>query len=191
VTSRLSPLPLFRRRHDTEITLPVPTLRNLFVAPDLDPFSPEYETYGDRSGMDVIASRLKSENLKSRFRAIVELPADEVEPGVERRVEEAVGRYCRVKLAGLERDLREVTRHGIRALLLGVVAVLVLNALARPLERSGDSLLEVVAEGLQITAWVILWVPIGLLVYDRWYYSRDRKIYERILEMEIEVVAQA
>jgi hypothetical protein len=38
---------------------------------------------------------------------------------------------------------------------------------------------------------VILWVPIGLLVYDRWYYSRDRKIYERILEIEIEVVARA
>jgi hypothetical protein len=114
--------------------------------------------------MDVIASRLKSESLKSRFRAIVELPAEEIEPGVERRLAEAVGRYCRVKLAGLERDLHEVTRHGIRALLVGVVAVLVLNALARPLERSGESLLEVVAEGLQITAWVILWVPIGLLV---------------------------
>jgi hypothetical protein len=84
-----------------------------------------------------------------------------------------------------------VTGHGIRALLVGVVAVLVLNAFARPLERSGESLLEVVAEGLQITAWVILWVPIGLLVYDRWYYSRDRKIYERILEIEIEVVARA
>jgi hypothetical protein len=184
-------LSLFRRRHDIEITLPVPTLRNLFVAPGLDPFSPEYETYGDRSGMDVIASQLKSESLKSRLRAIVELPADEVEPGVERQVAEAVGRYCHVKLAGLERDLREVTRHGIRALLVGVVAVLVLNALARPLERSGESLLEVAAEGLQITAWVILWVPIGLLVYDRWYYSRDRKIYERILEMEIEVAARA
>jgi hypothetical protein len=40
-----------------------------------------------------------------------------------------------------------VTGHGIRALLVGVVAVLVLNAFARPLERSGESLLEVVAEG--------------------------------------------
>jgi hypothetical protein len=35
--------------------------------------------------------------------------------------------------------------------------------------------------------WVILWVPIGLLVYDRWYYSRDRKIYRRMEDMEIRI----
>ncbi len=81
-----------------------------------------------------------------------------------------------------------MTRHGIRALLFGLVAVLVLSGLARPLERSDDSLLQVVAEGLQVTSWVILWVPIGLLVYDRWYYSRDRKIYRRMKEMDVRIV---
>jgi hypothetical protein len=184
-------LSFLRRRRDVEIRLPLPSLANLFAAPDITPLSPEYETYGDRSGMDVIAARLKGESPRSRFRAVVELPAEEIVPGTEQRTTEAVRRYCRVKLAGTERDLREVTRHGIRALLVGLVAVLVLNAIARPLETSGDSLLELLAEGLQITSWVILWVPIGLLVYDRWYYSRDRKIYERLQELEISVVARA
>lgn len=180
-----------RRRRDVEIRLPLLSLANLFVPPELDPFSPEYESYGDRSGIDVIAARLKGESLRSRFRAVVELPPDELEPGVEQQAGDAVRRYCRAKLAGTERDLREVTRHGIRALLVGLVAVLVLNAVARPLETSGDALLELLAEGLQITSWVILWVPIGLLVYDRWYYSRDRKIYERLQDLEISVVARA
>jgi hypothetical protein len=183
-------LPFFRRRRDVEITLPLPALGNLFVAPDLDPFSPDYETYGDQSGMDVIVGRLKGESLRSRFRAVLELPSHEVEPGVEQRAQDAVRRYCRVKLAGLDRDLREVKRHGLRALLVGLALVLVLNGLARPLERSADTLLELLAEGLQITSWVILWVPISLLVYDRWYYSRDRKIYERMRDMDIEVVAR-
>ena len=181
---------LFRRRRDVEIILPLPALANLFVAPELDPFSPEYVTYGDQSGVDVIASRLKGESLRSRFRAVIELPADEAEPRSEQRAAEALERYCRVKLTEIERDLREVTRHGIRALLLGLVAVLVLNGLARPLERSEEPLLDVLAEGLQVTAWVILWLPIGLLVYDRWYYNRDRKIYERMQEMEISVIAR-
>ena len=182
---------LLRRRRDVEITLPLPALANLFVAPAVDPFSPEYETYGDSSGMDLIASRLKSESLKARFRTVLELPAEAVDPGVDRRAADAVARYCRVKLARLERDLREVTRHGIRALLVGLLAVLVLNGIARPLERSDDTILELLAEGLQITSWVILWVPIGLLVYDRWYYTRDRKIYERMRDMEIDVVARS
>jgi len=181
----------FRSDHEVEITLPLPALGNLFVVPDVDPFSPEYETYGDSSGMEVVASRLKSERLRGRLRTTIQLPASAVEPGVEQQAADAVARYCRVKLARLERDLREVTRHGIRALLVGLLAVLVLNGLARPLERSDDTLLELLAEGLQITSWVILWVPIGLLVYDRWYYSRDRRIYERIRDMEIEVVARS
>ncbi|HSE82267.1 MAG TPA: hypothetical protein VLA87_11360 [Gaiellaceae bacterium] len=109
----------------------------------------------------------------------------------EQRAAEAVRRYCRVRIADLERNIREVTRHGIRALLVGLLAVLVLNALARPLETSGDSLLELFAEGLQVTSWVILWVPIGLLVYDRWYYTRDRKVYARMEELEWSVVPQA
>ena len=177
-----------RRRRDVEITLQLPALANLFVAPDLDPFSPEYETYGDRPGVDVIASRLRSEKARGRIRAIVELPAEAIEPGVEQQAAAAVGRYCSVKQEGLERDLRDVTRHGLRALLFGLFAVLVLNGLARPLANSEDSLLELVAEGLQITSWVILWVPISLLVYDRWYYNRDRKVYEQMRELEIRVV---
>jgi hypothetical protein len=175
------------RRHDTEITLKLPTLANLFVAPDLDPFSPEYEAYGDQSGIDVIVSHLR-ERPGGRVRSIVELPAGEVEPGLDERAGDALGKYCKVKLAGLERSLQEVTRHGVRSLVVGLVAVLVLNGIARRLDQSDDTLLELVAEGLQITSWVILWVPISLLVYDRWYYSRDRKIYRRVEEMEIRVV---
>lgn len=180
-----------RRRRDVEITLPLPALANLFVAPGLDPFSPEYETYGDRPGVDVIASTLKGESLKSRIRAVIEVPAGDVEPGSGERAADALRRYCRVKVARIEQDLREGTRHGIRALLVGLVAVFVLNGLARPLERSSEAALEAVAEGLQVTSWVVLWVPISLLVYDRWYYTRDRKVYERMQELEISVVARA
>jgi hypothetical protein len=183
-------LSLFRRRRDVEIRLLLPALPNLFVPPDLSPFSPDYETYGDRSGVDVVVTRLKNESLRSRFRAVVELPAEEIKPGIEQLTAAAIQRYCRVKLAGVDRDLREVTRHGIRALFVGLVAVLVVNGVARPLERSDDTILQLLAEGLQVTSWVILWVPISLLVYDRWYYNRDRKVYKRLQDIEFEVVGR-
>jgi hypothetical protein len=119
---------------------------------------------------------------------VIQLPAKEVEPGVEQRATDALWRYCRVKVADVRGDLHEVTRHGIRALLVGLVAVLILTALARSLETRGGGLIELAAEGLQVTSWVILWVPISLLVYDRSYHTRDRKIYERMQELEITVV---
>lgn len=178
---------LFGQRGDLEITLRVPSLENLFVAPSLSPFSPDYETYGDLSGVDAIAARLRGETPRSRVVVTLELPHEVVEPSLEQRTAEALARYCHVKLKALDRDIREVTRHGTRALLLGLLAVLVLNGVASSLETSGGSLLETVAEGLRVTAWVILWVPISLLVYDRWYYGRDRKIYRRMEDMEIKI----
>ena len=33
---------------------------------------------------------------------------------------------------------------------------------------------DALSAGLQVAAWVALWFPINLLVYDRWYYVRDR-----------------
>ena len=182
---------LFRQRGDLEITLRLPTLENFFVAPSLSPFSPEYETYGDLSGVDAIAARLRGEKPGSRVVVTLELPAEKVEPSLEQRTADALARYCHVKLRALDQDIREVTRHGTRALLLGLVAVLFLNGIASSLETSGDSLLEAIAEGLRVTAWVILWVPIGLLVYDRWYYSRDRKIYRRMEEAQIRIAPRS
>jgi hypothetical protein len=184
-------LRLFRQRGDLEITLPLPSLENLFVAPSLSPFSPEYETYGDLSGVDAVAARLRGEKPGPRLVVTLELPAEVIEPSLEQRTADALATYCHVKLRALDRDIREVTRHGTRALLLGLVAVLFLNGIASSLETSGDSLLEAIAEGLRVTAWVILWVPIGLLVYDRWYYSRDRKIYRRMEEMQIKIVPRS
>jgi hypothetical protein len=66
--------------------------------------------------------------------------------------------------------------------------VLVLNAVSKSLEGSGDDLLELIASGAQITSWVVLWVPIGLLVYDRWYYHRDRRIYRQMRDMDLRIV---
>ncbi len=63
--------------------------------------------------------------------------------------------------------------------------MLVLNGIARPLESSSNEILELLSTGLSIAAWVTLWFPINLLVYDRWYARRDQKIYEAMLGMEI------
>ena len=65
----------FLRRRDVEITLPLPALENLFVAPALDPLSPDYVVYGNRSGMDHIAAQLRGEGRTSRIQATIELPA--------------------------------------------------------------------------------------------------------------------
>jgi hypothetical protein len=183
-------MPLFRRRREVELTLRLPTVENLFVAPDLDPFSPDFELYGEKPGMDTLAGRLRGQKPTSRVRAILVLPAPAIAPDLEQRAADAVRRYCAVKLSELGDDLRQLERHGWRMLIAGLVAVLVLNTIAKPLQDSSDSILELIADGLQIAAWVTLWVPINLLVYDRWYSRRDQQIYRELRAMEISIVPE-
>jgi hypothetical protein len=70
----------------------------------------------------------------------------------------------------------------------GFLAVLVLNGLANQLDESSDDVLQALSAGLQVAAWVTLWVPVNLLVYDRWYLRRDRDAADRMLGMEVRVV---
>lgn len=187
-TARRSPWPPFRRRCDLQLTLPLRTVEDLFTAPDLDPFSQDYELYGENPGIETIAGVLHAEQGVRQVDTTLELPPGAVDSALERRVTEAIARYCRVKIAELDLELLRIKRYGVRALLIGLVAVLALNALTRPLESSDDPILELISQGLQIAAWVTLWFPINVLVYDRWYSRRDQRVYTQMLLMGVSVV---
>jgi hypothetical protein len=102
-----------------------------------------------------------------------------------------LARECRRRLAVLGGDLDAVRRLGIRALLWGLVAVIVLNGLAGALgDPEPGSVEDAVSSGLQVASWVALWFPINLLVYDRWYYRRDKRAYEAVRDAPLTVVAR-
>jgi hypothetical protein len=183
-----SPWPPFRRRRDLELTLPLRSVEHLFAAPELDPFSPEYEMYGEKPGIETIAGVLHAEQGVRHVQAILELPPDTIDAGLERRVAEAIARYCRVKIGELDIELLRLRRYGIRALAIGLVAVLVLNTITHPLESSDNPILELISQGLQIASWVTLWFPINVLVYDQWYSRRDQRVYADMLLMDVTVV---
>jgi hypothetical protein len=186
-TGRRSPWPPFRRRRDLELTLPLRSVEHLFAAPELDPFSSDYEVYGEKPGIETIAGVLHAEQGVRRVETILELPPDMIDAGLERRVDEAIARYCRVKIAELDLELLRIRRYGIRALAIGLVAVLALTTLAHPLESSDNPILELISQGLQIASWVTLWFPINVLVYDQWYSRRDQRVYTQMLLMDVTI----
>ncbi len=185
---RRSLWPPFRRGQDVRITLPLRAVEHLFVAPDLDPFAPDYETYGEKAGIETIAGVLHAERRVRRAEAVLQLPLELVDDELEHRTVDAIARYCRVRIAELDLELLRIKRYGLRALAIGLVAVLALNALSRPLESSDDPILELISQGLQIAAWVTLWFPINVLVYDRWYSMRDQRVYTQMVLMDVSVV---
>src|SRR5262245_4407414 len=123
-TRRRALWPPLRRRHDVAITVPLRRLEDLFAAPDLDPLTPDYARYANKAGVDEIAGVLHVERPVADVRTTIELPADAVDSSAQHLATNALRRYCRVRIADLEQDLRLIRRYGTWALAIGAVVVL-------------------------------------------------------------------
>jgi hypothetical protein len=183
---------LWRRRpREVGLYLPMTRIEHLFEAPQLDPFAPELEGYDPRPGLECMVSALQRAKRGSTLRVTVGLPADVITSDVEERARAALSRECRRRLVLLEDDLVGVRRLGIRTLLWGLLAVLFINGSVGALGTTEPGSIEdALSTGLQTVAWVVLWVPINLLIYDRWYYRRDQRAYRELQDLALEVVPQ-
>ena len=111
---------------------------------------------------------------------------------MQERARAALGRECRRRVSVLENDVDSVRRLGIRTLLWGLLAVLVLNGTVGALGTPEAGTVEdALSAGLQVAAWVALWFPINLLVYDRWYYVRDQRAYTALGDVPLRVVPRS
>jgi hypothetical protein len=176
------------RRADVDVTIALPSAEALFESPEVDPFSPRYAEYEDRAALDALAFELQADRLPACVHATLVLPSDALEPGLVERIPDAVRRYCARRVSVLDTEVRRVNRHGVIALVIGFLAVIALNAVARTLSDATDDVLLAISDGLQVVSWVTLWFPINLLVYDRWYYRRERRVYRLLGSMPVTIV---
>lgn len=174
-----------RRPGHLDLRVRLLRIEDLFATPELDPFLEAHAGYDERPGVEQMLGALRMARPRATATATIELPAHEVTPGLEETAKSAMGRYCRRKLALLDEELDGVYRFGVRALLWGLLAVAVLNGLASTIQDD----LDPIASGLGVAAWVILWVPVNLLVYDRWYYKRDERAYRALVEAPITITS--
>jgi len=182
-----------RRRRPREVNLYLPMMRieHLFEAPQLDPFAPELEGYDPRPGLECMVRAVQRAKRRATLHVAVGLPADVITPGVEERARAALARECRRRIAIVDDDLNGVRRLGVRTLLWGLLAVLFINGLVGALGTTEPGSVEdALSTGLQTVAWVVLWVPINLLIYDLWYYRRDRRAYRTLRDLALRVVPQ-
>jgi len=159
-------------------------IEDLFQAPELDPFRAEHAGYDERPGVEQMLSRLYLAKPKATATVTIELPeGQDLPPDADARAREAMVRYCRRKIALVDDEIESSRRFGYRSLAWGFLAVVVLNGLAEAIDDDWDP----IASGLSVASWVILWVPVNLLIYDLYYYRRDRRAYRALLDAPLTV----
>ena len=107
----------------------------------------------------------------ARLPLVVALPADQVTPDLEVQLAAAIQRYCAARIEdNLLRIRHSRLQHSVGlAVALGVVvAVIALVLLLVSTVLSGISALAqgMIAGGLCVFAWVILWTPLEALLFD-------------------------
>ena len=142
----------------------------------------------DEDAVDYIVGAVQEFPARAEIKIVLWI-SGEATPGISAEtLVEAVRAHFRYEIVRLQRRIREHVRLGQLALAVGLVVLTVFLTLAE-LTRflPASTLRQILREGLVITAWVAMWRPLEVLLYDWWPLARQRRIHSRILGAEVAV----
>ncbi len=180
---------------DLVVVVDTPDL--LFNAPDINPFSENVLEILGVSGLTYIMSQLQAHRRDWKStRLVIRMPSDQITPGFELRVTNALRRYCRTKI---EDNTIEIHRIRVRSsiglgILLAVVAVLIIVAyllFTGVLAGAPQAAQVTVAFIISLFAWVALWDPLEALLFNPLELMRENYILRRVGQLGVVVEPQS
>jgi hypothetical protein len=175
-----------------DIIIRLENIDQLFNAPDINPFSEEeVDVLGEpallRAVRRLLAHRVKNwEGMKF----IVELPKDQITPGLEQQTKEALKRYSSAKI---EDNHLKISLSRTRSLIgLGMVTVISILVIviayflfANVFTRASDTVKGLVAACISVFAWVSIWGPMEKLLFDWVEPHRENSLLRKIPALDI------
>ncbi|HII98739.1 MAG TPA: hypothetical protein HA272_05680 [Methanoregula sp.] len=171
------------------IEIKLSTVAQLFNTFDPAPFhAKELDFDAERYIVDTV----KDFPAGTSFKIIIYLPPDLLVTDRAKQIIPAIKNHFEYKSRVTERKLRTRFRYGRGALLVGLT-FLFIALVARHLVTTIQNhlLAELFADALLIIGWVAMWEPVTVLLYELWPIHQQKKTYERISTMEIEVLPSA
>ena len=122
---------------------------------------------------------------KASVKLLIALP--ETQCGNEQRVTDAIHEDFNFRRIQAEKELHRTRRFGWRSLVVALIfltaAMLLVQLMKRYLPMG--NLMSVMVEGLTVFAWVALWRPGELLLYDWYPFKRDVRLFRKLEKSEI------
>ena len=105
------------------------------------------------------------------------------------QLREAVHRYFENRAVVTRRSLRDLLRRGRTSLLIGLCVLGLVLMVSRMIGRllAPESPFVVLRESLVIGAWVAMWRPIEIFLYDWWPIRDEARLFDRLAEMPVDV----
>ena len=168
------------------LDLHVTELRQLFNSMDPAPFrerdlDPKAQAY-----IVEWAQELRGD-LPLRLQVHVDDPG--AQPGDAALLGQAIDEYFRQRARATRRALARLFRIGRVSLLIGVLfvaaAALIGEAVAGLFSK--DRYATLIHDSLVIGAWVALWRPMEIFLYDWWPVRAEARLYERLSHLDVQL----
>jgi hypothetical protein len=101
---------------------------------------------------------------------------------------EAIHHYFDYRKQNVEKELRTILRQGRNSLIIGLVFLFTcisINELTNWL--ASGPITHIFQEGLAIIGWVAMWRPVEIFLYDWRSLNNNKKLYDKLSNMAIEV----
>lgn len=171
------------------IEIDLSSVKQLFNSFDPAPF---HEKELDINAENYIVDMVDDFPLKTPFRLVIYLHGEKktTDEGV-RTIVHAIRSHFRFRMMQQDVKFRTKFRNGRWALLIGLLFVTI-AMIARQLVYASwgsDHLIsQIIADSLLIIGWAAMWEPVTILLYELWPIILQKKIYEKISTMEIDVL---
>ncbi len=169
------------------IEIDLTSVEQIFNTLDHAPF---HEKELDASAEAYIVDIVDDFPLKTPFLLVIYLPVCIHCKDHAEKIPQAIRAHFRYRMMEQDLKLRARFRHGRWTLLVGL-AFLAVALLARQLVSvylaENHLLAQVFADALLIIGWAAMWEPVTVLLYELWPIIQQKRIYEKISQMEIEV----
>ncbi len=179
------------------ITLKLDDIAHLFIAPEFDPFSEQEAELLGQPALAYVLRQLGPGTVKQGhpIRLTLQLPPDKMTPGLKARAEQALHRFCDVRIADNLAQLRLLRWNGWRSLPPAIIALSLCLALSGlflsdALAFVPHLLNQLLGQGFGIISWVVLWHPVEAFLYDPIPLRREIAALRYIATMEIVIEPQ-
>lgn len=168
-----------------EVRLELQRLDDLFVEPHFGPLEGRAE---EESGLARLANQLRPLPPAPVSVRIV-LPASERIPDLEPRCRAALRAVLDRRIERNGNDARSLRHEGYATLWRGLLFLALCLLASRTMAEvhlAPGFIERFLDEGFVIAGWVALWYPLDVLLYQRWPLARERRLYERLRDMQLE-----
>lgn len=166
------------------IEIKIKKINQLFNS--LDP-SPFLEKDLDVDAFEYIVSSVSEHPLKTKQKIVLYLPKSHRKSISEIEIKRAIHNYFEYKTILAERGIKLKLREGQFSFVIGLTFLISCLLVGEYIQGLAQTMWTYIAfEGLLIGGWVAMWKPISDVLYEWWPIWKEKNIYHKISEMDIE-----